>query len=130
MKEEFRGGRSVIRLLDINQTLELLGVVGDCEPYSVMAPQWNVRFRAADAQERAIRGLASAYYQSADQPLFSHAVAGDTICLNVRQKLPRPLSGDANCVFPETGRTVKFRDLCARKIRRRSKVITTRRASW
>jgi hypothetical protein len=115
VKEEFRGGRSVIRLIDIQQTLELLGVKGECEPYSVMAPQWNVRFRSPQAQQRAIRGLAGAYYQSPLQPLFSHAVAGDTICLNVCQKLPRPLEGETTCIFPETGRTVKFRELCAEK---------------
>jgi hypothetical protein len=115
VKEEFRGGRSVIRLQSIEQMLELLGVKEECEPYSVMAPQWNVRFRSPQAQERAVRGLQMAYYGSPDQPLFSHAAAGDTLCLNVCQKLPRPLDGNTECVFPETGRSIKFRDLCAEK---------------
>jgi predicted AlkP superfamily phosphohydrolase/phosphomutase len=115
VKEEFRDGRSVVRLRDIGQVLELLGVAGKCEPYSVMAPQWNVRFRDAETQALAIRGLRSAYYQTADQPLFSHAVAGNTICLNVCQKLPRPLAWDADCVFPETERIVKLTELCAEK---------------
>jgi hypothetical protein len=115
VKEEFRGGRSVIRLKDIGQTLELLGVQGECTPYSVMAPQWNVRFHSAAAQQRAIRGLEMAYYRSPESPLLSHAVAGDTICLNVCQKLPRPIDGESDCVFPETGRRIKFRDLCAEK---------------
>jgi hypothetical protein len=33
----------------------------------------------------------------------------------VCQKLPRPVDPDADCVFPETGRRIKFRELCAEK---------------
>jgi hypothetical protein len=115
VKEEFRGGRSVVRLRNIQQALELLGILGDCEPYSVMAPQWNIRFESRDAQQRAVRGLKSAYYKTEDLPLFAHVMAGNTICLNVCQKLPRPLDPDADCVFPETNRVVKMRDLCVEK---------------
>lgn len=113
--EEFRGGRTIVRLRDIDQVLDLLGVRGECERYSVMAPQWNVRFYSDEAQQRAIRGLDMSYYASPEQPLFKYLVAGNTICLNVSQKLPRPIDGDADCVFPEVGRAVKMRDLCAEK---------------
>ncbi|MEX2172922.1 MAG: alkaline phosphatase family protein [Pirellulaceae bacterium] len=115
VSKEFREGRTVVRLQEIEQLLDLLGVRGQCEPYSVMAPQWNVRFRTAEARERAARGLAAAYYGAADQPLLSHLVAGDTICLNVCQKLPRPIDWDTPCVFPETGQTISMRQLCAEK---------------
>lgn len=113
--EEFKGGRSVVRMQDVNQVLDLVGAAGRCKPYSVMAPQWNIRFDSPDVQRRAVRGLEAAYYKSPDQGLFSCVEAGDTICINIRQKLPRPIDWDADCVFPETGRTVKMRDLCAEK---------------
>jgi hypothetical protein len=113
--EEFKGGRSVIRMQDVNQVLDLLGVAGRCTPYSVMAPQWNIRFDDPEVQRRAVQGLKVAYYKTPDTELFSCTEAGDTICINVKQKLPRPIDWDADCVFLETGRTVKMRDLCAEK---------------
>src|SRR5207248_2942233 len=39
VKEEYREGRTVVRLGDIETVLNLLNVRGQCEPYSVMAPQ-------------------------------------------------------------------------------------------
>jgi hypothetical protein len=113
--EEFRDGRTIVRMKDIDQVLELLGVRGECDRYSVMAPQWNVRFASEEAQQRAIRGLDTAYYQTPDQPLLKYVMAGNTICLNISQKLRRPLDWDADCVFPESRRRVKLRDLCAEK---------------
>jgi hypothetical protein len=113
--EEFKGGRSVVRMRDVNQVLDLVSAAGRCRPHSVMAPQWNVRFDSPEVQRRAVRGLEAAYYKTPDQGLFSCVEAGDTICINVRQKLPRPIDWDADCVFPVTGRTVKMRDLCAEK---------------
>jgi hypothetical protein len=115
VNEEFRDGRSVVRLRDIHQVLELIGVGKDCEPYSVMAPQWNLRMKSPAGLARAERALKGAYYGTPDRPLFSYLVAGDTICVNVYQKLPRPINGDTDCVFPESDRRVKMRDLCAEK---------------
>lgn len=113
--EEFKGGRSVIRMQDVNRVLDLVGASGGCTPYSVMAPQWNIRFDSPDVQRQAVRGLEAAYYKSPDQGLFACSEAGDTVCINVRQKLPRPIDWDADCVFPVAGLTVKMRDLCAEK---------------
>ncbi len=113
--EEFRGGRSVLRMQDLARVLDLVGVAGRCKPYSVMAPQWNVEFADGEVQRRAVRGLRAAYYQTPDQELFSCLEVGNTICVNVKQKLPRPIDWDANCVFPETGRTAKMKELCAEK---------------
>jgi len=95
--------------------LDLLGVGGRCRPYSVMAPQWNVQFDSPEVQRQAVRGLQAAYYKTPGQELFACTEVGNTICINIRQKLPRPIDWDADCVFPETGRTVKMRDLCAEK---------------
>jgi hypothetical protein len=113
--EEFRGGRSVIRMQNVVQVLDLLGVGGRCRPYSVMAPQWNIQFDSPEVQRQAVRGLQAAYYMSPGRELFACTEVGNTICINIRQKLPRPIDWDADCVFPETGRAVKMRALCAEK---------------
>ena len=113
--EEFKEGRSVIRLQDVDRALELVGVAGACKPYSVMAPQWNIEFANPEVQRRAVKSFQSAYFKTPEQPLFSCQEVGNTLCVNVLQKLPRPIDWDADCVFPETGRSVKMRDLCAEK---------------
>jgi hypothetical protein len=113
--EEFREGRSVLRMQDVMRVLDLIGVAGRCRPYSVMAPQWNVQFDDPEVQRQAVRGLEAAYFKTPDQPLFFCSEVGNTICINIRQKLPRPIDWAADCVFPETRRAVKMQDLCAEK---------------
>lgn len=115
VSEEFRGGRSVVRMNDIAQVLDLIGVAGRCKPYSVMAPQWNVEFADPAVQAEAARGLREAYYKDPGTPLFSCVEAGNTLCTNVLQKLPRPLDLSAECVFPTTGRRCKLGDLVSEK---------------
>jgi hypothetical protein len=105
----------VVRIQDIEKVLELLGVSGRCKPYSVMAPQWNIEFDDRSVQEKAVKGLQAAYIKEPGQPLFWCHEVGNTICVNLLQKLPRPIDWDANCVFPVTDRTVKMRDLAAEK---------------
>jgi hypothetical protein len=112
---EYSDGRTVLRIQDIARTLELIGVAGECKPYSVMAPQWNVQFASPEVQRKAVRGFRTAYYGSPDLELFSCHEVGNTICVNIKQKLPRPINWDTDCVFPESGRTVKMRELCAEK---------------
>lgn len=113
--EEFRGGRSVVRIQNIADLLGATGIAGKCKPYSVMAPQWNIEFDSSEIQRQAVRTMRNAYYDSPGQELLSCVEAGNTICVNVRQKLPRPIKWDANCVFPDTGRSVKMKDLCAER---------------
>lgn len=113
--EEFRDGRTVVRMNDIAQVLDLIGVAGECKPYSVMAPQWNVEFADPAVQARAVRGLQEAYFKQPGTPLFSCVEAGNTLCTNVLQKLPRPLDLDGECVFPTTGKRCQLRDLVSEK---------------
>jgi hypothetical protein len=113
--EEFRDGRSIVRFQDIARVLDLLGIAARCKAYSVMAPQWNLQFDSPDAQRDAVRSIESAYYGAPGTPLIACTEVGNTLCINVKQKLPRPIQWDTDCVFPATGRSVKMRDLCAEK---------------
>jgi hypothetical protein len=113
--EEFRDGRSVVRLQNIEQVLDLLGIAGKCRPYSVMAPQWNIQFDDAEVQRKAVEGFAASYLGSPGNKLFHCEEVGNTLCVNIYQKVPRPVNWDADCVFPTTNRTIKMRDLCAEK---------------
>ncbi|HYM85725.1 MAG TPA: hypothetical protein VET30_03220, partial [Pseudoxanthomonas sp.] len=111
--EEFPDGRSVLRIRDIDQIVDLLGATGHCRPYSVMATQWNMEFEDQASLQAAARGLEEAWVGTPERQLFAHTVVGNTISINIRQKLPRPIEWEADCVFPTTGRTVKMRELCA-----------------
>ncbi len=113
--EEFRDGRTVVRMQDVDKVLDLAGVAGKGRAYSVMAPQYNIEFSNPSDQARAVKSLRAAYYKSPDHPLISVTEVGNAICVNIMQKLPRPIDWDADCVFPETGRTVKMRNLAAEK---------------
>lgn len=115
VSDEFRGGRSVLRIRDIQQVVDLIGATGHCRPYSVMAPQWNLEFSDQVALERASDALAQAWIGKPEQPLFAHTVVGNTISINIRQKLPRPIDWNAQCVFPTRGDTLRMGDLCAEK---------------
>lgn len=113
--EEFRGGRSVVRMRNVHQVLELIGVAGRCRAYSVMAPQWNIEFDDPQVQAFAQEHFEQAYVGTPEQKLFACAAAGNTLCVNIRQKLPRPLDRDAECVFPLTRQRVRLHELCAEK---------------
>ncbi len=113
--EEFRGGRSVLRIRDIAQVLQLLRIGPECRPYSVMAPQWNLEFTDASACDRAMLAIDAAYLGTQTQPLFACTRMGNTLCVNIRQKLPRPIDWDAECVFPASGSAISMRDLCVER---------------
>jgi Type I phosphodiesterase / nucleotide pyrophosphatase len=113
--EQFRDGRSIVRIQDVSRMLELIGVAGRCRPFSVMAPQWNLKFDDPDIQRRAVQGLEAAYYKDPSIRLFACTEVGNTVCVNIWQKLPRPIDWEADCVFPTTGTRVKMRDFGAEK---------------
>ena len=113
--EEFRGGRSVVRMRDIHRVLDLIGATGRCRAYSVMAPQWNLEFDDPQVQRAAALALEQAYVGTPEHALFACASAGNTLCINIRQKLPRPIDGAAECVFPTTGKRIRMDELCAEK---------------
>ena len=111
--DEFPDGRSVLRIRDIDQVVDLLGAAAHCRAYAVMATQWNLDFDDAQSLQAASRAIAGATVGAQAHELFAHTIVGNTISINIRQKLPRPIDGDADCVFPATGRSVKMRELCA-----------------
>lgn len=113
--EEFPGGRSVLRIRDIHKLVEWLGVAGRCRPVAVMATQWNLDFDDDATRDVAIKALSEAYLGDPSRQLFAHTVMGNSISINIRQKLPRPIDWDADCVFPGTGMTVKMREVGAEK---------------
>jgi Type I phosphodiesterase / nucleotide pyrophosphatase len=111
--EAFPDGRTIVRIRDIKQVLDLCGASGHCTPISMMAPQWNLQFADPAWQKKIEHSLSGAWIGSPDVPLFFVDVAGDTINFNIRQKLMRVLDLEAVCTFPETGRTIKLGELCA-----------------
>ena len=112
--DAFPDGRTIVRLRDVRQVVELCGLAGHCEAISMMAPQWNLRVPDPAKRSHAERVLATAWYRTPETKLFAFQTAGDTINFNVRQKEMRPFDLEAACVFPEAGgRRFTLGELCA-----------------
>ena len=111
--EEFREGRQVVRIRDINQIIDLCGVAGACRPLSMMAPQWNLVIPDPVKRAQAERVLATAWYREPGVRLFAFETVGDTINVNAFQKNLKPLDMDAICGFPAAGdKTFRLGEIC------------------
>ena len=114
VNEDFREGREVVRVRDVNQIVALCGVEGRCRPVAMMAPQWNLEFDDPALLARAEKTLASAWIRTPQTRLFAFETVGNTINFNVAQKNLKPLDLEAPCVFPDAdNRRFKLGDLCA-----------------
>jgi hypothetical protein len=112
--EEFKEGRQVVRIRDIQQIIELCGVTGHCTPLSMMAPQWNLTIPDAAKRAQAEHVLSTAWYREPAVRLFAFTTVGDTINVNVFQKNLKPLDLDAICGFPAAGdKTFRLGEICA-----------------
>jgi len=114
VNEDFREGREIVRVRDINQIVALCGVEGRCRPVSMMAPQWNLEFDDPDMLTRAEKALGSAWIRTPQTRLFAFDTVGKTINFNVAQKNLKPLDLEAPCVFP-TAENKRFQlgEICA-----------------
>jgi hypothetical protein len=112
--DAFPDGRTIVRIRDIQQIVELCGVADCCTPISMMAPQWNFTIKDATKRAQADRVLRTAYYRTPETKLFALDMVGDTINFNLSQKGLRLLDLDAPCVFPEAnGHSMRLGELCA-----------------
>jgi hypothetical protein len=113
--DEFKEGRSIIRLRSIQQIVRLCGLEGHCETFSVMAPQWNLKVPDPTRRAAAVKILEGSWYRTPEVNLFALDTVGDTICFNVSQKnLNRQLDQTAPCVIPGAdGFRCTLGELCA-----------------
>ncbi len=112
--EDFREGREVVRVRDIEQIVGLLGVAGHCRAVSMMAPQWNLEFDDPAMLARAEKSLASAWVRTPRTRFFAFETVGKTINFNVAQKNLKPLDLETPCVFPDADNLrFKLGELCA-----------------
>jgi hypothetical protein len=112
--EEFKEGRQVVRIRDIQQLIELCGLTGHCTPLSMMAPQWNLKISDTAKRAHAEHVLATAWYRDPSVRLYSFVTVGDTICVNVFQKNLKPLDLNAECGFPAIGdKRFRLGEICA-----------------
>jgi hypothetical protein len=112
--DAFPDGRTIVRIRDIQQIVDLCGVADCCTPISMMAPQWNLTIKNAAKRAQAERVLSTAYYCTPETKLFASDTVGDTINFNLSQKGLRHLDLDAMCVFPDAGgRAIRLAELCA-----------------
>jgi Type I phosphodiesterase / nucleotide pyrophosphatase len=112
--EEFPEGRQVMRIRDIHQLVEICGVAGRCTPFSMMAPQWNLKIPDPVCRAQAERTIRSAWVGTPETPLFAVETIGDTMCLNIFTKRLKGIGPQSFCVFPDAGgRRITFGQFCA-----------------
>jgi hypothetical protein len=100
---EFKEGRSIIRVRDINQLVDLCGLTGSCVPTAVMAPQWNLKIPDAAKRAHAEKVLTTAWVGNPQTRLFTFTTMGDTVCVNISQKTLNPYDPQLTCVLPDAG---------------------------
>jgi hypothetical protein len=101
--DEFKEGRPIVRVRDINQLVEWCGLTGGCTPISVMAPQWNLKVPDAAKRAHAEKVLTTAWVGNPETRLFAFTVQGDTICVNISQKNLKSYDPQLICVLPDAG---------------------------
>ena len=123
--EEFAAGREVVRVRNIDQIIELLGVKGRCKAISMMAPQWNLEFKdSASQRTRRKSVLQSAWYREPGIQLFAFVRVGNTINFNVYSKNLKPLDLDAPCGFPERQAAIPLARHLHRRTQRQNRGTT------
>jgi len=98
--ERFPEGRKVLRIRDINQLIDLIGMTGRCRSLSIMAPQWTLSFPDPADLDTAESRLRQAWIERPDIPLFAVDRQGDTLCLNLTQRAFEDYDPNRRCVFP------------------------------
>lgn len=113
VSETFTDGKPIVRIRDIDDFLTLCGMNGKCEPLSMMAPQWILKFDNPEEQKKMERILDTAWYREEGTKLFSYGVVGDCINFNFFQNNLTPLELSATCCLPEVnGQKTQLQELC------------------
>ena len=99
------------RLKSIEKLIDILGLNGQCEYFSTMAPQWNLRIPAEAKRKEIIDHLKNARYQPADKTMYSAKEVEDSIVLTPISH--HGLGELTKCVFPSLpgSPTYNFGDL-------------------
>jgi hypothetical protein len=69
------------RVRSIERLLALLGVAGNCEYFSAMAPQWNLRIRDGALRRRVKADLEAARYEPLGKSMYSALEVQDALVL-------------------------------------------------
>jgi hypothetical protein len=69
------------RLRSIDRLVDILGLQGQCDYFSTMAPQWNLRIRDDQSRQKVTRHLLSARYQPQGKSMYSVTEVADAIVL-------------------------------------------------
>src|SRR5262249_32704803 len=86
------------RIRSIERLLDILGIRSQCEFFSVMAPQWNLRIHDAALRQAVIGHLQAARYRPLDLPMYALTESNGCVVLT---PVSRPgFASSTRCVFP------------------------------
>jgi predicted AlkP superfamily phosphohydrolase/phosphomutase len=86
------------RVRSIERLITVLGLDGQCEYFSTMAPQWNIRIPEAQLRTKTIGHLLAARYQPQGKSMYSAMEVADSIVLTPMSH--HGVGGDSVCCFP------------------------------
>jgi hypothetical protein len=86
------------RIRSIERLLDILSIRNQCEYFSTMAPQWNLRLADAALRQSIINHLHTARYQPLGKSMYSAVAVEDTIV--VTPVSHHGLDSNTTCSFP------------------------------
>jgi len=95
------------RIRSIERLLDILGIRDQCEYFSTMAPQWNVRIHDETVRQTVMKHLNAARYQPLGKSMYSAVAVDDTIVLTPISH--HGLDSGTICTFPTLEGVPTFR---------------------
>jgi hypothetical protein len=100
-------GKQIRQLKSLDRLLELLGAQRSCRALATMSDEFNLYADSRETRDRIVAALGAAYVDSPDRPMFTTAVLGETIAVNLRGD--DTISDESRCHFPHQGSGESFR---------------------
>lgn len=85
------------RIRSIERLIDILGLKGQCEYYSTMAPQWNLRISEASLRHETIDHLRKARYEPIGKSIYTAMEVQDTVVITPVSH--HGLNSTQTCVF-------------------------------
>jgi predicted AlkP superfamily phosphohydrolase/phosphomutase len=102
-----RKGKQIRQLRSLDRLLEILDVQRQARALATMSDEFNLYAESGETKDRIVAALGAAYVDSPERPMFTTAVLGDTIAVNLHGD--DAISEESRCHFPHLGNGHSFR---------------------
>lgn len=95
---DLKNGKSIGQMRSLDRLMEIIGVKDETEAISVMSDQFNIYPKTAEAKQKVIKNLTSAYIDNPSMPMFFISELEEFITVNLNNY--DEITDHSNCVFP------------------------------